>query len=93
MDCHADPHAAQFARDGSTDCARCHTSESFASLRFFHDRDSRFRLGKQHESLECGACHKPVRFKDREVVRYRPLGRKCGSCHMAQKNIFHREKR
>jgi len=93
VDCHSDPHASQFVQKGATDCAKCHKTVSFSELRFFHDRDSRFRLGKQHQSLACDACHKPVRWKDRDIVRYRPLGRRCGSCHMAQKNLFHREKR
>jgi len=92
-DCHADPHAKQFAVKGTTDCAKCHKTTSFGDLRFHHDRDSRFRLGKQHQALACNSCHKPVRWKKREIVRYRPLGRRCGDCHMAKKKLFHREKR
>jgi len=92
-DCHVDPHAAQFAVKGVTDCARCHDTKSFQESRFHHDRDSRFRLGKQHESLACDACHKKVRWNDRAIVRYRPLGRRCGDCHQSQKNLFRREKR
>ncbi len=92
--CHTDPHAGQFRRRGETDCARCHTNaESFSKLRFVHDRDARFRLGKAHGKLACAACHRPHRVKKREVVRYRPIGRNCVDCHAATKNPFRREKR
>ena len=93
-DCHRDPHAGQFTRRGRTDCSRCHVNaDGFKNVRFVHDRDARFRLGKAHRKLDCDACHKPVRVGKSDVVRYRPIGRNCVDCHAATKNPFRREKR
>jgi hypothetical protein len=75
--CHHDPHAGQFARDRATDCTRCHEQASWRTLRFDHARDSRFALDATHAALACSACH---RAQD-GVVRYTPLGTKCGDCH------------
>lgn len=83
-ECHRDPHAGQF-RDGEAraDCARCHGDlHSFTADRFDHARDSRFALDGDHADLDCAACHKPWRVSGgREVVRYKPLGTRCGDCH------------
>ena len=48
---------------------------------FDHDKDSRFPLDKDHRNLACVACHKPVEFAGRSVVRYKPLGIVCADCH------------
>ncbi|MGE0145460.1 MAG: cytochrome c3 family protein [Planctomycetota bacterium] len=80
-DCHADPHAGQFAIAATTDCARCHVDGAgFAELIFDHDRHSRFALGEQHRALACAACHKSDEKAD-GVVRYKPLPTDCSSCH------------
>jgi len=81
-DCHADPHAGQFLIDGRIDCSRCHRSaESFKSLAFRHNFDSRFPLGRAHANVACDACHKQVKIGDAVVVRYRPVPRECADCH------------
>ncbi len=89
-DCHADPHAGQFASAGVTDCARCHDDDgpTFDDLRFLHNRDSRFLLNDAHEDLECSACHFPVSVGSEEVVRYRPLGRECVDCHGVHEDVM-----
>ena len=48
-DCHRDPHQGQFAAQtmAADDCAACHTTESFAKVRFDHNRDSRFPLTRR----------------------------------------------
>lgn len=81
--CHADPHAGQFIRKGTTDCLRCHDPEgSFTRLRFDHQRDTRFPLDTGHRTLQCGACHKRMTLASgATLVRYRPLGRQCADCH------------
>jgi hypothetical protein len=81
-DCHADPHLGQFARAGATDCARCHSETSFRELHFDHARDSSFALDRVHAKLPCGACHKPVDTPRGPVTRWRPLGTRCGDCHV-----------
>lgn len=83
-DCHRDPHLGQFrAGAARADCARCHGDPaSFAADRFDHARDSRFPLDGDHADLACGACHKPWPVSEgREIVRYKPLGTRCGDCH------------
>jgi hypothetical protein len=81
--CHDDPHVGQFARQGRTDCAQCHSaSTSFQSIRFDHQRDSRFALDETHASLACSACHVPQSLPGGgSAVRYKPLGTVCGDCH------------
>jgi hypothetical protein len=80
LDCHADPHVAQFAREGVTDCARCHLDAG--GLAFDHQRDSRFALDEVHAALECAACHVPWPLPGGgEAVRYKPLGVECADCH------------
>jgi hypothetical protein len=92
-DCHADPHAGQFATGGATDCAACHRSVAkFTDTVFRHDLHSRFRLGEAHAGLPCSACHKRERRGDVEWVRYRPLGIECVDCHGAQEEPFRRRR-
>lgn len=80
--CHEDIHWGQFRVGTETDCARCHRStDDFKTIVFDHDKDSRFKLDKDHRNLECVACHKPVEFGGRSVVRYKPLGTVCADCH------------
>jgi hypothetical protein len=93
-DCHADPHARQFDRGGTTDCERCHASQYEAFLAFDHERDSRFSLGEQHENLDCNACHLPFALPSgAEAVRYRPIGTECVDCHGVQEDVLIRRRR
>jgi hypothetical protein len=89
-DCHADPHLGQFAASGRTDCARCHTAAVFAPARFDHQRDSAFPLDETHRRLECARCHHPVTRGDRTMVRYKPLGTRCGDCHVLERGQVRR---
>lgn len=81
--CHADTHVGQFAVEGRTNCARCHsTATTFKDLRFDHQRDSRFKLDATHVKLDCNACHVPNPLPDGgSATRYKPLGTVCGDCH------------
>ncbi|MBL8696636.1 MAG: hypothetical protein JNJ88_21265 [Planctomycetes bacterium] len=86
--CHADPHLGQFADGGSTNCARCHSStESFRSLSFDHQRDSRFALDATHAALRCQQCHVSWEANSgTQAIRYRPLGTQCVDCHEPPKH-------
>jgi hypothetical protein len=66
-------------------CTDCHVEgDSFGELVFDHQRHSRFPLDRDHEKLACAACHKPQRLSDGiTAIRYKPLGTKCGDCHVA----------
>jgi hypothetical protein len=81
--------------DGVADCGRCHDNnlQTFTENVFLHNRDSRFLLNEAHEALECSACHFPVSVGDREVIRYRPLGRECVDCHGDQADVMLRRQR
>lgn len=93
-DCHTDPHARQFEVDGVTDCERCHDSARPSYLAFDHDRDSRFKLGEQHERLDCSACHLAFALPSgAEAVRYRPIGTECVDCHGVQEEVLIRRRR
>jgi len=84
--CHNDPHDAQFAASagGRTACERCHATDSLQTVRFSHDRDSRYRLDGAHARLACVACHKPEPRGGKRVVRYKPLPLTCAGCHGTQ---------
>jgi len=80
QDCHEDPHVAQFALEGVTDCARCH--QDAGGLAFDHQRDSRFALDETHAALDCAVCHVPWPLPGGgSAVRYKPLGTECVDCH------------
>ncbi len=85
--CHPSPHGEQFAgkRDRG-ECESCHGVDAFApASRFDHNRDSAFRLEGAHARVACTACHRNERGKDgKTIVIYRPVPRRCESCHVAQ---------
>ncbi len=78
--CHTDPHAGQFARGGTTDCARCHGVDSFRIPAFDH-ATTRFPLDDVHTKVACASCHESHATPHGAIVRYRPLGTTCGDCH------------
>ena len=89
VECHRDPHAGQFdATVQKSDCAACHSTSGWKKLRFDHGV-SRFPLDGKHTALACASCHpsqdpsgaKVASGTPGAVVRYRPLGLECTSCH------------
>ncbi len=83
-DCHADPHAGQFAKHGKTDCGQCHVASEtdWSAKRFSHNKHARFALDKDHRDLACSACHKSYRLnRGGSIIRYQPLGITCKDCH------------
>ena len=77
-DCHADPHAAQFA---ATDCAACHVPQGFKApeLRFDHRTVSEFRLEGAHATVACAECH--VVDEALGVPLFRGTAKACAGCH------------
>lgn len=81
-DCHVDVHAGQFRREGVTNCSTCHEStDMFKTIKFDHQKQSRFALDAEHAKLACSTCHKPMDVRGTPVVRYKPLGTQCADCH------------
>jgi hypothetical protein len=77
--CHADPHARQFAaRVRQHGCADCHQTASFQQVRFDHQRESTYPLTGGHLKAPCAGCHLPDASG---VVRYKPVATACASCH------------
>lgn len=80
--CHRDPHDGHFAKDGRTECVRCHDPNVWTRVRFDHDRDTTFPLQGAHRAVPCAKCHRQ-QTPTGETVRYTGLGRSCGDCHAA----------
>ena len=73
-DCHRDPHKGGMGAN----CARCHGTASFASIKpggFDHDR-TRYPLRGAHARLACATCHDPVKGWGPK-----PRFDACGACH------------
>jgi hypothetical protein len=79
--CHKDVHGGQFARNGETPCAQCHSPVGWHSLLFNHDVQSSFPLTGAHKGVQCRSCHKEERLGGQTIVRFKPLSSKCEFCH------------
>ncbi|HEU5060788.1 MAG TPA: hypothetical protein VFU21_29865, partial [Kofleriaceae bacterium] len=71
--CHASPHDGQLF--GTKDCGSCHSPalRSLKTVRFDHDRKTRFDLDGRHRQADCYACHPKKGLK-------KPA-RECEGCH------------
>ncbi len=83
--CHKDIHDRQFAENGETRCATCHSAAGWHSLVFNHETQSAFHLTGAHKNVPCGGCHKEEKTESQTFVRYKPLASKCESCHQGMK--------
>lgn len=90
--CHRDVHDGRFDRpglpaqvEGRSDCARCHTSESFAELAqvpFEHERWTGYPMAAFHAELECARCHAPTPQPDEHGRSFGRAGERCQDCHV-----------
>lgn len=55
-------------------CDSCHKAAAWATAKFDHDKDTRFKLEHMHSRLVCEDCHKKNIFKEK-------LGVACYGCH------------
>ncbi len=81
--CHEDQHAGQFAKNGKTECERCHIDKSWKSLLFDHNTQASFSLTGKHANVACEKCHKPTVVNKKKIIMYKPLGAACVDCHPA----------
>lgn len=79
--CHKEVHAGQFALNGETECARCHTASGWKMLAFDHNTQSAFALTGAHTRVACRQCHREEGSGDARFVRYKPMSTQCESCH------------
>lgn len=89
-DCHRqqDKHKGTYG----VKCETCHSSQSWATIGFDHDRDSKFPLLAKHISTPCAACHKKdpkleklattcISCHEKDDVHKTRLGKECQQCH------------
>ena len=65
-------------------CDFCHETVSFKESIFDHNDPgfSSYPLDGRHEKIKCAKCHPTVSVTSEiETVRYRPLPRRCETCH------------
>jgi len=79
--CHADTHSKQFAKDGTTDCQRCHVTDSFKPASRFDHQKTLFPLDGKHKDVACGKCHKPVQNNGITFLLYKIKEFRCENCH------------
>ncbi len=81
VDCHDNPHGAQFAEEmRSGGCATCHSERGWESPRIDH---STWPLTGAHSEAACDSCHTPSK-QDRLSGRgatYAGAPRECSGCH------------
>ncbi len=82
VDCHKndEPHAGQFAVNGTTQCEPCHSAVSWKISTLDHAK-TKFPLTGKHDAVPCAQCHKTEIIAGKSVVRYTPLGTRCEDCH------------
>ena len=93
VDCHRkdDKHRERLGAR----CDSCHATDSWKTIRFDHDRDTRYRLVGKHRGASCESCHsapitrqKPpttcVSCHAKDDKHQGSLGKDCASCHAEQ---------
>jgi hypothetical protein len=77
-------------------CETCHTDRDWKSLRFDHDRDTKYLLKGKHRTAKCASCHTGFLYKEKTpttcVACHRKdddrkghkgkFGEKCETCHI-----------
>ncbi len=76
--CHEDSHNGQMSHT----CSTCHSEQGWKgkSLVFSHNEHASYPLDTLHAALSCDSCHQTTA----QGVLYRPLEKKCESCHSVQ---------
>jgi hypothetical protein len=77
--CHSDVHKGQFAATMTNGCETCHTTESWQTVTFSHEK-TKFPLKGKHAVIECSKCHKKTDAAP-SVVNYAGTVTRCYECH------------
>lgn len=73
--CHADQHQGRLG----TNCARCHSSESWKTVAGFDHSETRFALTGLHKTVACAKCH--VQGPDGRTQFQGLAFATCDNCH------------
>mgnify|MGYP001263565130 CR=1 FL=1 len=92
--CHNNPHGDQFSKNWSVRkvCTNCHQTQSWQSLSFNHNRDSRYKIEDKHQAVACNQCHTQRRYRwlsgpadcatcHSDVHQGQFVGKPCATCH------------
>jgi cytochrome b subunit of formate dehydrogenase len=78
--CHEDPHRKQF----KAGCETCHTTSSWKkeTLKFDHNKDSKYPLVARHAEVACEKCHVPKSpTEPLASAEFIGLKTECADCH------------
>jgi hypothetical protein len=86
LGCHDDVHRKTL----SDDCMKCHDFKGWKSLKFDHEKNSKYKLTGKHSDVKCESCH-PRYPEDKSVkgtekinlaLQFKPIkNEKCDDCH------------
>jgi hypothetical protein len=57
-----------------TKCEACHGTKTWKTVKFDHDKDTKFKLKGKHKKAACTTCHKKDPYKEKTSME-------CYSCH------------
>ena len=90
ISCHQqdDTHHGRF----NNKCDKCHKTSNWKSLKFNHNRDTKYKLKAKHKTASCVACHKGTLYKTKtptacikchkvDDVHRGQQGKQCQKCH------------
>ncbi len=79
VSCHEDVHQNTLS---TNDCARCHSTETFAPAEYFDHDDTEYPLVGKHADVECIECHQKEMRNGKEFQRFTGIEfNNCVSCH------------
>lgn len=79
--CHADIHGGQFAKNGITDCAKCHGMGGWNVKTFNHD-NTNYPLDGEHKNVACVKCHKGTLKENKNIKLFKIEKYQCIDCHL-----------
>ena len=81
-DCHTDIHQGLIQEHyyPEQECLKCHTTESWKSIKFDHS-ETQFKLAGAHAKTLCRKCHINKGEGDILVQKFRGLSTSCLDCH------------
>lgn len=79
--CHEDIHGGQFAKNGITNCAKCHGINAWDTSNFNHD-NTNYKLDGEHKNVACAKCHKATLAGNKNIKSFKIAKYQCIDCHL-----------